>query len=253
MINWQETKAAIFRSNKKALKPIREIDIPNLELLVGLKRQKELLYENTDKFIKKSEANHALLWGQRGCGKSTLAKAIFGKFYDLGLRVVEIRSADLLYLEDILDEIRESSFKFIIFCDDLSFEEGDFNYKYLKPLLEGSLELAPKNVLMYATSNRRHLLPEYQKDNLDVEISNDELHYGDAIEERLSLSDRFGLSIGFYQGSYEEYLLMVESYFRDYKGDKEELFKKAREFSMTRASRSGRTAKQFYLAYKDKF
>ncbi|EAL9310594.1 DUF815 domain-containing protein, partial [Campylobacter jejuni] len=152
-----------------------------------------------------------------------------------------------------IDEIRLENFKFILFCDDFSFEKGDDSYKFLKPLLEGSIEKAPNNVIIYASSNRRHLLSESITDNLDTQITHTELHLSDAAEERLSLSDRFGLWLSFYQGNLEEYLKMIDFYFKDYSCDKELLHAKAKEFATLRASRSGRTAKQFYLAFKENF
>ncbi|CZE47105.1 ATP-binding protein [Campylobacter geochelonis] len=252
-MNWKDTKAAIYRGSRGALKAVDEIDYVDLDSLVGLDRQKAALLENTEKFIKNEGANHALLWGERGCGKSSLAKAVFTKFIPQGLRIIEIGKEDLKALVDILDDIRSESFKFIIFCDDLSFEKGDDSYKYLKPLLEGSIEKTPSNVLMYATSNRRHIVTEYMSDNQSVEVTTDEIHYKDAVEEHLSLSDRFGLWISFYQGNFSEYLRIVDSYFSEFSGDRELLHEEAKRFCMLRGSRSGRVAKQFYLAFKDGF
>ncbi|HEG5769976.1 TPA: ATP-binding protein, partial [Campylobacter jejuni] len=186
-------------------------------------------------------------------GKSSLIKAIFNEFKEQGLRLVELNKEDLFALADIIDEIRLENFKFILFCDDFSFEKGDDSYKFLKPLLEGSIEKAPNNVIIYASSNRRHLLSESITDNLDTQITHTELHLSDAAEERLSLSDRFGLWLSFYQGNLEEYLKMIDFYFKDYSCDKELLHAKAKEFATLRASRSGRTAKQFYLAFKENF
>ena len=252
-IDWQSAKAAVFRSNLQRLKVIEDIDFTDLDLLVGLDFQKKELIKNTENFLADKGGNHALLWGERGCGKSSLCKAVFGKFFDKNLRVIEISKGDLQFLVDILDEIRKIPFKFIIFCDDLSFENGDDSYKYLKPMLEGSLEKAPTNALMYATSNRRHLLSEYVKDNQEVSITQDEIHYGDAVNERISLSDRFGLQLSFYQGNFDDYLQIVDNYFSEFKGDRTALHESAKQFSMLRASRSGRVAKQFYLAYKSEF
>ncbi|EMF1602026.1 DUF815 domain-containing protein, partial [Campylobacter coli] len=158
---------------------------------------------------------------------------------------------DLFALVDIIDELREQPFKFILFCDDFSFEKNDDSYKFLKPLLEGSIEAPPQNIIIYASSNRRHLLSESMSDNQGVQVAHTELHASDAAEERLSLSDRFGLWLSFYQGNLNEYLKLVDFYFKDIKCDKELLHKKAKEFANLRASRSGRTAKQFYLAFKE--
>lgn len=196
-------------------------------------------------------ACHALLWGAKGTGKSSLIKAIFNEFKDKGLRLVELAKDDLFALVDIIDELREQPFKFILFCDDFSFEKNDDSYKFLKPLLEGSIEAPPQNIIIYASSNRRHLLSESMSDNQGVQVAHTELHASDAAEERLSLSDRFGLWLSFYQGNLNEYLKLVDFYFKDIKCDKELLHKKAKEFANLRASRSGRTAKQFYLAFKE--
>ena len=252
-IDWQNAKAAVFRRNLQILKVIEDIDPISLNSLVGIDFQKNELVKNTANFLHQNGGNHALLWGERGCGKSSLCKAVFSEFFDANLRVIELNKSDLEFLADILDEIRKIPFKFIIFCDDLSFENGDDSYKYLKPLLEGSLEKAPQNALMYATSNRRHLLSEYVKDNQATEVTNDEIHYGDAINERISLSDRFGLQLSFYQGNFDDYLRIVDNYFAGFKGDKTALHECAKQYSMLRASRSGRVAKQFYLAYKSEF
>lgn len=250
MIDWKRYKAGIWRSKKEFLKPVVHVDNVNLNDLVGIDKQKQSLMQNTQQFINDKPFNHALLWGSRGMGKSALIKAMLNTFQDDGLRLIEIVKDDLKDLPYIIDEIREEEYKFIIFCDDLSFEKGDDSYKGLKPILEGSIEIAPKNVVIYATSNRRHLVTELNSDNENVHVSQKEIHHSDAIEEKISLSDRFGLWISFYQGSFDDYLRIVDSYFKDFKGDKEALHVKAKEFANLRASRSGRCAKQFYNYYK---
>lgn len=250
-MDWQRYEAAIFRARKENLKPVEEIDEIYFKDLLGLDKQKEALYQNTLNFIEGKEAHHSLLWGAKGCGKSSLVRAVFCELKDKNLRLVELCKDDLSFLVDLIDELRKEKYKFIIFCDDLSFEENDNSYKFLKPLLDGSIEKIPSNILFYASSNRRHLLKEKQSDNDDVSFSNEDLHLGDSIDEKLSLSDRFGLWISFYQGNFDEYLNIVDFYFKDFKGDKKELHAKAKEFSMLRASRSGRTAKQFFIAFKD--
>lgn len=250
-MDWQRYEAAIFRARKENLKPVEEIDELYFKDLLGLDKQKEALYQNTLNFIEGKEAHHSLLWGAKGCGKSSLVRAVFCELKDKNLRLVELCKDDLSFLVDLIDELRKESYNFIIFCDDLSFEENDNSYKFLKPLLDGSIEKIPSNILFYASSNRRHLLKEKQSDNDDVSFSNEDLHLGDSIDEKLSLSDRFGLWISFYQGNFDEYLNIVDFYFKDFKGDKKELHAKAKEFSMLRASRSGRTAKQFFIAFKD--
>ena len=264
-IDWRAVQVAAFRANKKALKIVRDIDFTDIDALVGLESQKSALIKNTDAFLRGCSANHALLWGESGCGKSSLAKAVFSKFIPQGLKIIEIGRDDLGYLVDIIDAIRETNFKFIIFCDDLSFELGESGYKHLKPLLEGSLERAPRNVLMYATSNRRHIVGECASDNDAAQISRGELHLSDAANERISLSERFGLQLSFYGGSMREYLGIVDAYFAAAQGmsaaefrlsfvaNLDALHAKAREFAMLRASRSGRAAKQFFLSFGEEF
>ena len=159
----------------------------------------------------------------------------------------------MLYLPEIVDEIREIKYRFIIFCDDLSFEANETHYKALKSVLEGSIELPPENVLIYATSNRRHLVPETMQDNLASGLIEGELHYADAVEEKISLADRFGLWLSFYPSNQDEYLNLVDSYFRDYQGDRQALHHAAKQFAQSRGgARSGRTARQFYNWYVKK-
>lgn len=249
-INFQNDYAAIWRSKKEFLKPVREIENVSFDDLVGIERQKELLRENTERFLENLPSNNVLLWGARGMGKSSLIKALLNTYAPKGLRVLEIDRDDLDDLIEISDMIRDLPYKFIIFCDDLSFEEGEKGYKGLKRILEGSIESPPANVKIYATSNRRHLIPEYQSENQAVKVGRSgEIHYGDSVEEKISLSDRFGMWISFYHGNQEEYLEVVESYFKEYKGDRELLRAEALRFAQARASKSGRTAKQFYNSY----
>jgi len=187
--------------------------------------------------------------GARGTGKSSLIKAILNEYQDRDLRLIEVFKNDLQNLPDIVDQIRELEYRFIIYCDDFSFDEGDTSYIVLKTVLDGSIEAPPDNVVLYATSNRRHLMPEYMKDNLDSGVVDGELHYADAIEEKVSLSDRFGLWLSFYSPDQQGYLAIVDSYFADYQGDRSRLHEEAIRFAMRRASRSGRTAKQFFNAW----
>lgn len=250
-MDFNKTYAAIYRARKDILKAVVELDEVKLSDLIGIQSQKEALLANTVRFIQNKSFHHALLWGSRGTGKSSLIKAVFNELKEQNLRLVQIDKHDLSALADIIDELRCLAFKFIIFCDDLSFEKNDESYKFLKPLLEGSIEKVPQNIVLYATSNRRHLLAEYESDNEDAHIINDELHLGDVKEEKLSLSDRFGLWLSFYQENLEHYLQIVDFYFKDYQGDKSLLHSKAKQFASLRASRSPRTAKQFYLSFKD--
>lgn len=241
--------AAVWRQQKSQLHPVREVDPVSLNRLIGIDRQKSELTTNTERFITNKPANNALLWGSRGTGKSSLIKAVLNEYKDRGLRLIEVYKNDLHNLPEIVDDIRDLSFKFILYCDDFSFEENEYSYIVLKTILDGSIELSPKNVILYVTSNRRHLLPEHMKDNLETRMVDGELHYSDAVEEKISLSDRFGLWISFYPLSTEKYLDIVDSYFRDYTGDRGMLHRAATAFAQQRASTSGRTAKQFYNYY----
>ena len=197
-IDWEVTFAAIWRQRKEHLRPVRNIDPVRLRDLVGIEPQKEQLILNTERFLARKPANNALLWGARGTGKSSLVKAVLNEYTGRGLRLIEVDKDDLIFLPEIVDRIRELPQFFLIFCDDLSFDVNESSYKHLKSVLEGSIEQRPDNVLLYATSNRRHLLPESMQDNLDTRVSDDEIHYSDAVEEKISLSDRFGLWISFY-------------------------------------------------------
>ncbi|MDR1912266.1 MAG: ATP-binding protein [Helicobacteraceae bacterium] len=245
MIDFRETKAAIWLGDR--FKAVKRIDPIALEDLLGIDRQKNLLLTNTRNFLQGKLSAHALLWGQRGCGKSSLIKAVFNALRDDGLRLIEVDRDELCNLPKIADLIENEPFRFIIFCDDLSFEKDERGYKGLKRILEGSIELPPENIKVYATSNRRHLVSESLSDNDAAIVAGErgELHYADVVEEKLSLSDRFGLTLSFYGGEEDRYLAMVDRYFKDYKGDKEALILEAKRFAQLRASRSGRVAKQF--------
>ena len=249
-IDFKVHHAAIWRAKKEFLKPVEDIDNILFDDLVGLDKQKQIFIQNTERFINNLPSNNILLWGARGTGKSSFIKAMINAYAVDGLRVIEVQRDDLDDLIDISDMIRNLPYKFIIFCDDLSFEDGEKGYRALKTLLEGSIESPPENIKIYATSNRRHLVVEKISDNNGVGLDKDgELHYTDSVEEKISLSDRFGLWISFYQGNQEEYLKIVDSYFKNFSGDKEVLYRKALQFAQSRASKSGRTAKQFYNSF----
>ncbi|MBU0632505.1 ATP-binding protein [bacterium] len=249
-INFKDDYAAIWRPKKEYLKPVQNIDEITFDDLVGIERQKKELITNTERFLDGLPSNNVLLWGARGTGKSSLIKALLNTYAPKGLRVIEIDRDDLDDLIEISEMIRHLPYKFIVFCDDLSFEEGEKGYKGLKRILEGSIEAPPSNVKIYATSNRRHLITEYQRDNEGTVVGNNgELHYTDSVEEKISLSDRFGLWLSFYHGTQAEYLEVVDSYFKDYKGDVEFLHAEALRFAQIRASKSARTAKQFYNSF----
>lgn len=231
------------------LRPIVDVDQIKLDSLLGIDKQKNQLIRNTERFLNNQPANNALLWGARGTGKSSLVKAIFNKYRNQDLRLIEIYKNDLHDLPDIVDQIRNLAYRFVIYCDDFSFEANDDSYIGLKTLLEGSIEQSPENTILYATSNRRHLLPEYMKDNHDASIVNDEIHYSDVVEEKIALSDRFGLWLSFYPMTMEQYLEIIDNYFHSYDGNRQLLHKDAEAFARLRGSKSGRTARQFFNSY----
>ena len=250
-IDWNNTYAAIWRSRKEILHPINHLDPIQLEELLVIDEQKQLIMDNTLRFLNHQPANNVLLWGAKGTGKSSLVKAVLNCYAQQGLRIIEVDKEDLVYLPEIVDGIRDLSFRFIVYCDDLSFDNEERIYKHLKSVLEGSIEQAPENILVYATSNRRHLLPEFMQDNLQTQLVNGEIHYSDTVEEKTSLADRFGIWISFYPINMQQYLQIVDYYFRDYTGDRERLHVEAKQFALARGSKSGRTAKQFFLSYQN--
>lgn len=246
-IDWEKAKGAVWRVHAKRLKPIIDFSALPLERLLGIERQKAALVKNTEQFIAGEASNHVLLWGSRGTGKSSLIRALLYRYHASSLRIIEIPRESLSWLPEISDELRLLPYRFIIFCDDLSFESGESGYKGLKSIMEGSLETPPENIRVYATSNRRHLVPEYMSDNQQATVGErGELHLSDSVEERISLADRFGLSLSFYSGNLDDYLALVKSYFEGYKGDWQALMQEARQFAQARASYSGRTAQQFF-------
>jgi uncharacterized protein len=224
-----------------------------LEHLREVEPQKERLVRNTLQFVEGHGANNVLLTGARGTGKSSLIKACLNEFSPRGLRLIEVDKTDLVDLPDIVDLVSDRPERFIVFCDDLSFDEGEPGYKALKSILDGSVAQASDNVLIYATSNRRHLLPEYMKENLSYQHTEDgEVHPGEVIEEKISLSERFGLWVSFYPFTQAEYLTIVAEWLRGF-GVSEDAIVAARQESLVwaleRGSRSGRVAYQFAKDY----
>ena len=222
--------------------PIALADLNNID------EQKTKIVANTRQFVAGGQANNVLLTGARGCGKSSLVKAVLNEFSAQGLRLIEVDKDDLVDLPDIVDLLVGRPERFIIFCDDLSFEAGETAYKALKSVLDGSIAAPPDNVLIYATSNRRHLMPEYFSENLETHRVDDEIHPGEAIEEKISLSERFGLWISFYPFSQDDYLAITRHWLRHF-GVPEtrfpELEREALNWALGRGSRSGRVAWQF--------
>ena len=246
-----------FRYRKRGgsglIEPIRHVAPIRLDALVEVGPQKDRLLRNTAQFMAGRGANNVLLTGARGTGKSSLIKACLNEFSDRGLRLIEVDKVDLVDLPDIVDLVAERPERFIVFCDDLSFDEGEPGYKALKSILDGSVSQSSDNVLIYATSNRRHLLPEYMKENLSYQhLDNGEVHPGEVIEEKISLSERFGLWISFYPFSQEEYLAIVAQWLRGLGIDEAAIVAARPEalvWALERGSRSGRVAFQFAKDY----
>ncbi|PSF05266.1 ATPase [Marinobacter fuscus] len=247
-LDWQSIPAAVWRRHRSGLRAIRRLDPIQWQALTGIDRQKEALARNTERFLAGEPSNNVLLWGARGTGKSSLIKALLNRYRDQGLRIIEVDKDDLVNLPEIVDDICDLPFRFLIFCDDLSFDAGETGYKALKSVLEGSLELPPENVRVYATSNRRHLMPEYMADNLNSQVRDGELHPAEAIEEQVSLADRFGLQLSFYPFPQAVYLQAVDGLFPQV-ADRDALHQEAIRFATARGVRNGRTAQQFFRQY----
>jgi len=249
--DWQASIAYRYRKRGAGglLQPVRQVADIRLADLKEVDGQKERLVRNTAQFVAGQTANNVLLTGARGTGKSSLIKACLNEFAERGLRLIEVDKADLIDLPDIVDLVANRPERFIVFCDDLSFDEGEPGYKALKSILDGSVAAASDNVLVYATSNRRHLLPEYMKENLSYQHTEDgEVHPGEVVEEKISLSERFGLWISFYPFSQPEYLAILAQWLRHFKvpeGQIEAARQPSLVWALERGSRSGRVAYQF--------
>jgi uncharacterized protein len=244
-IAWRYRK----RGGSGELQPVKHLAAIRLSDLKEVDPQKERLLRNTLQFVSGRPANNVLLTGARGTGKSSLIKACLNELAPQGLRLIEVDKADLVDLPDLAERVAGRPERFIVFCDDLSFDEGEPGYKALKSMLDGSIAAGSDNMLIYATSNRRHLLPEYMKENLTYTHTDDgEVHPGEVVEEKISLSERFGLWISFYPFSQAEYLAIVAQWLRHY-GLGEAAIAAARQQSLVwaleRGSRSGRVAYQF--------
>jgi predicted AAA+ superfamily ATPase len=246
--DFDAAEAYIWSADSGALAPVKRVNRIDISLLRGVDRVRDLLVENTRRFARALPANNALLWGARGMGKSSLVKAAHAainreKGVAGRLKLVEIHREDIEGLPALMTVLREAPYRFIVFCDDLSFDAGDTSYKSLKAALEGGVEGRPANVLFYATSNRRHLMPREMMENERSSAINP----GEAVEEKVSLSDRFGLWLGFHHCSQDDYLAMVTGYAKHFRLDAslEQLEAEALEWATTRGSRSGRSAWQF--------
>ncbi len=213
-IDWQECHAANWRRHSFAgyLEPVTEIEGIHLDDLLGIEQQKRVLVQNTAQFLNKLPANNVLLWGTRGTGKSSVVRALLNRYAQDGLRIIQVDKDDLVHLPTIVDTIKKEPFRFIVFSDDVSFEVGEVGYKMLKSALDGSVYAPPENTRIYVTSNRRHLLPEYETDNRGAMLVNNEIHHGEATEEKISLSGRFGLWVGFHPFSQDQYVVVARQW-----------------------------------------
>lgn len=230
------------------LLPVKHPHRVALDDLLCIERQKAEVVRNTRQFMRGQPANNVLLWGARGTGKSTLIKAVFNAFVDQGLRLIEVEKEHLVDLVEIVDLLEQRQEKFLLYCDDLSFDADDSGYKSLKAVLEGSIAAPADNVLIYASSNRRHLLPEMRQENQDVHVVDGEIHPGEAIEEKVSLSERFGLWLSFYPYTQDEYLQIVDHWLNKLglaATIDDSLHLTAVAWARQRGSRSGRIARQF--------
>lgn len=254
--DWKNATA--FRWRRRAgsgfLQPVFHPHKIRLSDIQGVSEQKQLVERNTRQFVEGFSANNVVLTGAKGTGKSSLVKAVLNKFSSRGLRMIEVEKHDLHDLPDIVDLVAEAPYRFIIFCDDLSFDADEPGYKALKVVLDGSISATSDNVLVYATSNRRHLMPEYMQENLETKYLGEEIHPGESIEEKISLSERFGLWVSFYPFDQDEYLAIVEYWLaklsktgrpKQFDSESNEVRQQALQWALLRGSRSGRVAWQF--------
>jgi len=248
--DWAASKAYRWRRRASSgfLQPVLHQHKIRLGDLQGISEQKQLIEQNTRQFVEGFAANNVLLTGAKGTGKSSLVKAVLNKFSNKGLRLIEVEKHDLHDLPDIVDMVAQAPYRFIIFCDDLSFDAEEAGYKALKVVLDGSISATSENVLIYATSNRRHLMPEYMQENLETKYLGEEIHPGESVEEKISLSERFGLWISFYPFDQDEYLAIADYWVGKLvnvpvTGD--DIRQEALQWALLRGSRSGRVAWQF--------
>jgi predicted AAA+ superfamily ATPase len=236
------------RDGRAYIEPVGNVHRIELKDLRGIDEQKALVEQNTRQFVEGYPANNVLLTGARGTGKSSLVKALLNKYAGRGLRVIEVEKRDMVDLAEIVDRICKRSERFVLYCDDLSFEADEPGYKALKVVLDGSVAAASENCLIYATSNRRHLMPEYMQENLEYRHVGGEIHPGETSEEKVSLSERFGLWVSFYPFDQDDYLKIVTVWLEHFKApatNADAVQRAALQWALQRGSRSGRVAWQF--------
>ncbi|MCL6707954.1 ATP-binding protein [Pseudomonas sp. R2.Fl] len=244
--DWEAADCFVWAPQRRHLQPVPRPNRVALTLIRGVDHVRDILHENTLRFAEGFPANNVLLWGARGMGKSSLVKAVHADIRASGhasLKLVEVHREDIATLPDLLDQVKAAPYRVIVFCDDLSFDHDDTAYKSLKAALDGGIEGRPDNVLFYATSNRRHLLPRHMMENEQSTAINP----SEAVEEKVSLSDRFGLWLGFHKCSQDDYLTMIDGYADHFELpiDREQLHREALEWATTRGGRSGRVAWQY--------
>ena len=251
--DWKASVAFRWRSNGKRggwLQPVRHVHRIKLADLRGIDKQIERVEQNTRQFLDGKPANNVLLTGARGTGKSSIVKGLLNKYSKQGLRLIEVEKNDLVDLPHIVDQVAPRKERFLLFCDDLTFHGSEEGYIALKVALDGSISTTSENLLIYATSNRRHLMPEYMAENLETKYVGDEIHPGETVEEKISLSERFGLWVTFYPFDQDEYLQIVGQWLKSFdSGVNEKAKEEALQWALARGSRSGRVAWQFARDY----
>jgi predicted AAA+ superfamily ATPase len=243
---WRKTSA--LGASRGWLQPVRHVHRMKLSDLQGIDAQIRKVEQNTRQFVDGRPANNVLLTGARGTGKSSIVKGLLNKYASRGMRLIEVEKNDLVDLPAIVDQVAGRPERFLVFCDDLTFEGGDAGYIALKVALDGSISSTSENLLIYATSNRRHLMPEYMAENLETKYLGDEIHPGESVEEKISLSERFGLWVSFYPFDQDEYLAIVAHWMRSFgcaAKDADAAREEALQWALLRGSRSGRVAYQF--------
>jgi predicted AAA+ superfamily ATPase len=261
-VDWSTCHAANWRRHSFSgyLEQVKVTDNIALDDLLGVDEQKKIMVDNTRQFLQGLPANNALLWGSRGTGKSSIVKALLNKYGSQGLRIIQVEKEDLIYIPDIFAAIEDQPYRFIMLCDDLTFEIGELTYKMLKSALDGSVYSAPENVLIYVTSNRRYLLPEYESDHIGGKYVKGELQQSEIQEEKSSLSDRFGLWVPFHVFSQERYLeavkLCIEQWSVQFQQEipwSDDLERTALKWANEKTKRCGRTAYQFSKNWVGKY